>query len=365
MMPYWSEAFGNPSSPHGLGADAESVLRRCRQLGLKLLSGGQGQLLFTSGGTESNNLAIQGSAGMAVQPGHLITTAIEHASVAHTMEHLERLGWEVTVLPADGFGHVNPKDLRHALRPETRLVSIMWVNNEVGSVQPMEALVAIIRQYNQEHRLQIRLHVDGVQALCRIPMDLSSLGADMVSFSGHKIGGPKGTGLLWLRQGLTIRPLFFGGGQEHGLRSGTENMPGIVGITKALQLVTKEQPDSAVRWHQLRELLWQKVSSIPEIVRTSPNEGAPHILHVCFPKLPGEVFSQALSDRGVCVSTGSACSSHGPRSTVLTAMGIKESIAQGAIRFSFGEGVSQEAVEEAAQITREVAAALRSAYGRE
>ncbi len=362
MEPYWAQEFGNPSSPHGRGASAAGILRRCRQLCARLLQDTTAQIIFTGGGTEANNLALQGFARNQAQPGHAITTAVEHASVQETMAYLATIGWRVTVLPVDSHGRMDPRGLKAALAPDTRLVSIMWVNNELGTVNPIPEIAQIIQQYNTTERLKIQLHVDAVQAVGRVPMALQELSVDMLTLSGHKVGGPKGVGMLYLRQGLTLTPLLFGGGQEAGLRPGTENMPGIVGFAKALQLAVQRQPQAAAELQALREQLWRKLQQISDIVRITPTDGAPHILHVCIPGVKGEVMAQALEAQGVSAATGSACSTRLSRSPVLDAIGLPADLADGALRFSFGPGLSQNDVAAAAGIIVRTAAEIRAAY---
>ncbi len=362
MAPYWSTEFGNPSSPHALGARAEKMLRRCRQLCGKLLQDTTAQIVYTSGGTEANNLALQGFARIQDQPGHMIITAVEHASVKETAAYLEALGWRVTVLPVDGQGRLTVGALEASLTSETRLVSIMWVNNELGTVNPIREIAATIQAFNAAHRSKVRLHVDAVQAVGRIAVHLNDLAIDMASFSGHKIGGPKGIGMLWLRQGMTVAPLQFGGSQELGLRPGTENLPGIVGLSKALQLAVQRQPNTEAELGQLKDQLWQGLQKIPGIHRTTPQDGAPHILHVCIPGVRGEVMVQALASKGVSVSTGSACSTKLSHSHVLDAIGVAQDLAAGALRFSLGPGLSPAVMDQAAKICIDAAAEVRPAY---
>ncbi len=363
MAPYMTDQFGNPSSPHGLGARAEKVLRRCRKLCTELLGNPAGQVVFVSGGTEANNTALQGFTRLQDAPGHLITSTIEHPSTAETVSYLERQGWEVTRLAVDGSGRFDSEQLSRSLQADTRLVSVMWVNNEIGSIFPIESICATIQDFNRRQGHNVQLHVDAVQVPGHLPLDLSQQPIDMLSLSGHKLGGPKGSGLLWLRRGLALTPLMFGGPQELGMRPGTENVPAIVGLTKALQLAVQEQQQRSRHTAALREELWNSLADIEGIVRTTPAEAAPHILHVCVPGIRGEVMTQSLDEHGIAISTGAACSSKQEVSPVLKSIGLSETLAQGALRFSFGPDNTTACAAAAAAAVKQAVAEIRSAYG--
>ncbi|RFU66153.1 cysteine desulfurase [Peribacillus saganii] len=297
--------FGNPSSLHGLGANAEKLLSQARKQIAGLLSVKEAEVFFTSGGTEGNNIAIKGSVLSRSGRGkHIITTEIEHASVRAACEQLEaEFGFEVTFLKPDRDGKISPKDLKEALREDTILVSVMHVNNEVGSIQPIEDIGAILKEYPNA-----LFHVDHVQGAGKIPLNLKNSGIDLCTLSAHKFHGLKGTGIIFIKEGIRLFPLFSGGSQESGIRSGTENVAGAVSVAKALRMVTEDR-NSNNRLKEVNSYLRESLDAINGIEINSPAEAVSHILNFSLPGIKSEVFVHALEERNIYVSTTSACSS--------------------------------------------------------
>ena len=347
-----STDFGNPSSLHRKGVTAERIVARAREAVARAVDADPKEIVFTSGGTESNNLAIKGVLRALPRRGkHLVTTAIEHPSVLAVAAELEDEGYRVTRLAPGPQGVISAADVSRHLAPDTVLVSIMMVNNEVGAVQPVAEVARMLARARPAGPRPF-LHVDAVQALGRIPLDGLSRHADLASFSGHKLGGPKGVGALFIRSGVALRPLLVGGGQESGRRSGTENVPGIAGMGLAVSLALAELPAALQTMGELRRrLIDGALSSIEDARLNGPvstvgpgfsgeadqPSSAPHIVNFSFPGAPGEVLLHCLEEEGVYVATGAACSSHrrGP-SHVLEAMGIEPAVADSSIRVSLG-----------------------------
>ncbi|MBC7242425.1 MAG: cysteine desulfurase NifS [Anaerolineae bacterium] len=340
MMPYFTEHAGNPSSIHMFGQRAKRALDEARRTVADVLGAKPAEIYFTSGATESNNIAIQGAAKSYAMFGrHLITSAFEHHAVLHTFQALEKQGFQVTYLPVDEQGLVRPEEVEKALRPDTILVSIMLANNEVGTVQPIQEIAGILR------RRGILFHTDAVQAVGKIPVNVRELGVDMLSLTAHKFYGPKGVGALYVREGVEIAPLFFGGHQEGVLRPGTQNVPGIVGLAAALRLACQEMKDEGARMRRLRDLLEQSITErIPDVhVNGHPDKRLAHISNVSFAGLDGEALLLALDMQGIAVSTGSACTAGSTEpSHVLRAMGVDPLWARGSIRFSLGRDTTEE-----------------------
>jgi len=340
MMPYFAEHAGNPSSIHVFGQRAKRALDEARRTVADLLGAKPAEIYFTSGATESNNIAIQGAAKSYAMFGrHLITSAFEHHAVLHTFQALEKQGFQVTYLPVDEQGLVRPEEVEKALRPDTILVSIMLANNEVGTVQPIREIAGILR------RRGILFHTDAVQAVGKIPVNVRELGVDMLSLTAHKFYGPKGVGALYVREGVEIAPLFFGGHQEGALRPGTQNVPGIVGLAAALRLACQEMEEESARLRRLRDLLEQSIiERIPDVhINGHPDKRLAHISNVSFAGLDGEALLLALDMQGIAVSTGSACTAGSTEpSHVLRAMGVDPLLARGSIRFSLGRDNTEE-----------------------
>lgn len=326
--------FGNPSASHGLGLAAEKAVRRAREQVAGVLGAAPEEIVFTSGGTEANNLALKGVARAMRRRGrHIITSAVEHPSVLNACRQLEEEGFEVTYLPVNAHGLVAPERVAAALRPDTILVSIMHVNNEVGAVQPVEAIGRILAQRPQK----VYFHVDAVQSFARLPLKPASWNIDLLSASAHKIHGPKGVGALYVRRQTRLVPLMGGGDQEMGLRPGTENVPGIVGFGVAAALAAEEAAEATRRMAALRQRLWEGISrALPQARYNGPplEAAAPHILNVSF-GVRAEVLLHSLEAVGIYVSSGAACHSRRPDpSHVLKAMGLAGQDLESAIRFS-------------------------------
>lgn len=331
--------FGNPSSLHQLGVDAHQVLTKARVQVASLLSVQPEEIFFTSGGTESNNWAIKGTAiEKSVFGKHIITTKIEHPSVLQTCKQLERFGFEVTYLDVDSKGIVNVEQLKESLRKDTILVSVMAVNNEVGAIQPIAEIAQVLEEYPSIH-----FHVDAVQAL-ESARKLLALGRiDLLSLSAHKFHGPRGVGIMYKKFGRKIQALLTGGGQEKGERSTTENLPGIVATTKALRMALEEKSVTS----ELRSQLWKELVTKPEIRIFSPEDGASHVLCFAIKGVRGEVVVHAFENHGIYISTTSACSSKkADSSSTLYAMDVPTEWATGAVRVSFSNDNTKEEVEQ-------------------
>ena len=331
--------FGNPSSLHQLGVDAYQVLTKARTQVASLLSVLPEEIFFTSGGTESNNWAIKGTAlEKSVFGKHIITTKIEHPSVIQTCKQLERFGFEVTYLDVDSNGIVNVDQLKESLRKDTILVSVMAVNNEVGAVQPIAEIAKVLEEYPSIH-----FHVDAVQAVERASQLLSIGRIDLLSLSAHKFHGPRGVGIMYKKFGRKIQALLTGGGQEKGERSTTENLPGIVATTKALRMALEEKSVTG----ELRSQLWKELATKPEIRIFSPEDGASHVLCFAIKGVRGEVVVHAFENHGIYISTTSACSSKkADSSSTLYAMDVPTEWATGAVRVSFSNDNTKEEVEQ-------------------
>lgn len=340
--------YGNPSSIHKLGIDAERMLTKARDLIARLLETSPDEIVFTSGGTESNNLAVLGTALQYGGRGkHLITTAIEHASVYETFQYLERSGYEVSYVSPDSTGKVSAQSVLEAVRDDTILVSVMHVNNEIGTIQPIEQIGRALQQNRR-----VLFHVDAVQSVGKIPVSPKQWGIDLLSVSAHKIRGPKGVGLLYKRKGIQLQPILLGGGQEGGLRSGTENVPGIVGFAKAFRMTMERREGAAARMAGLRSRLLSHFPHISGLVYNgseSDADMAPHIVHFSAPGIKSEVFVHALEEHDMYISTKSACSSGEDRpSRVLLALGADHSRASSGLRVSFSADHTPEQIDKLA-----------------
>ena len=339
--------FGNPSSLHQLGVDAYQVLTKARAQVASLLSVQPEEIFFTSGGTESNNWAIKGTAlEKSVFGKHIITTKIEHPSVIQTCKQLERFGFEVTYLDVDSKGIVSIDQLKESLRKDTILVSVMAVNNEVGAVQPIAEIAKVLEEYPSIH-----FHVDCVQAVERASQLLSIGRIDLLSLSAHKFHGPRGVGIMYKKFGRKIQALLTGGGQEKGERSTTENLPGIVATTKALRMALEEESVTG----ELRSQLWKELATKSEIRIFSPEDGASHVLCFAIKGVRGEVVVHAFENYGIYISTTSACSSKkGDSSSTLYAMDVPTEWATGAVRVSFSNDNTKEEVEQFIEVLHQL-----------
>jgi cysteine desulfurase len=351
------ENYGNPSSIHARGVAAEKLLDEARRSIAQLLQCREEEICFTSGGTEANNLALKGAAYRWRRRGnHIITTQIEHPSVLNCCRRLEEEGFTVTYLPVDEQGYVDLEQLERALRKETILVSIIHVNNEIGTIQPVEKIGALIKSRHP----RALYHVDGVQSFAKIPTPVQRWQADLYSCSAHKIHGPKGAGALWVRKGVSLQPLFQGGDQEQGLRPGTENTPAIAAFGLAARLCAAQMAENAARLYHLKEKLCRELEEAGVefyINGPPPAEAAPHVLNLSFPGIKAEVLLRLLEAREIYVSPGSACHSRRPDpSHVLTAIGLEEARLSGALRFSFSSFNDEEEMERVAEA---IAAGIR------
>lgn len=345
--------YGNPSSIHAYGREARKIIDEARNVIAKSIHANFNEIIFTSGGTEADNMALIGTAYANKDKGkHIITTAIEHHAVLHTCEFLEQNGFEVTYLPVDKTGRVSVEDVKNALRDDTILVSVMFANNEVGTIQP----IAEIGQLLSEH--QAYFHTDAVQAYGLLPIDVKKMHIDLLSVSAHKINGPKGIGFLYENTGVRLQPYFYGGEQERKRRAGTENVPGIAGLKKAVEIIQKDRQKKYDFYEQLREKFIQRLKeeSINFKINGSESNYLPHIINVSFPGTDVEAFLVNLDLEGISASSGSACTAGSLEpSHVLRAMyGSESDELFNSIRFSFGLGVTLEDVEDIAKITAKV-----------
>ncbi len=348
--------YGNPSSMHHKGFKAEQYLNEAKSILARSLGVEQKEIFFTSGGTEANNLALTGAAlaGRRTRR-HIIASCIEHASVYNTLAFLEDEGFEVTWLPVDSRGIVDLHVLKEALRPDTLLVSVMAVNNEIGAVEPVEDIGRIVKAFDPG----ILFHTDCIQAYGKMVLRPGRWKADMLSVSGHKIHGPKGIGFLYIKTGTKIKPLIWGGNQQKGIRSGTENMPGIAGLGRAADLIYTDHEDKIRKIGELKAHFIQRVTN--EIPETFDHSGeAPHISSISFPGVRSEVLLHALEDRGIYVSAGSACSSNKPEvSGTLKGIGLKKDHYESTLRFSFSVCNTMEEVDETVEALKDLLPMLR------
>lgn len=334
-----TQNFGNPSSVHGFGQQARAAVDRARREVAALINARPNEIVFTSGGTEGNNLALRGICEASTQR-HIITSAIEHPSVRGVCSALEQRGWEVTRLPVYENGIVRVEDVRAALRPDTVLVSVMLANNEIGTIQPVSEIGELIREQRTNGQKHLYLHTDAVQAAGRMALNAEELGCDLLTMSAHKLYAPKGVGALYVRRGVRLVGQNIGGHQERERRAGTENVPGIVAFGEAARLAREELHERTTHDAQLRDSLERKVmSTIPDIVLNGDrNKRLPHLSNISFRYIEGEGLLINLDLQGVAVSTGSACSSGTLEpSPVIRALGVDDEIARGSIRFSFGK----------------------------
>lgn len=351
MAPFLGERFGNPSGHYEAGRIAQEALDEARATVARCLNARTSEILFTSGGTEAINTAMLGIAYAMRRAGagaHVITTAIEHHAAIHAAQFLEELGFEVTTLGCDGFGRVSAAAFERALRPDTVLANVMLANNEVGTIEPVAELAGILREYAARQRHRVMLHTDAVQAPGWTAVDVQALGIDALSLSSHKFGGPKGSGALFLRRATPFHPLLLGGGQEMQKRAGTENVAGIVGTAKALELASAGVAERASRVRALRERLREgALAAVPGAETNGCQENClPNNLNVSFEGIEGDDLVARLDARGIAASTGSACSNAmWEPSHVLLAMGVPIRRAAGSVRFSLGEGTTEADIE--------------------
>ena len=339
------EDYGNPSSMHAKGVEAEKYIKEAKEALARLWKVKEKEIFFTSGGTESDNLALIGTARANQRAGkHLITSAIEHPAIINTMRYLEEEGFRVTYLPVDRYGRIRLDALRNALCEDTLLVSVMYVNNEVGSVQPIQEAAGIVKAYNKN----IVFHVDAVQGFGKYRIYPKRLKVDLCSISGHKIHGPKGIGALYIDEKVKIRPIVFGGEQQKNIRSGTENVPGIAGLSLAARMIYENLDEKVERMRALKQHF---ISGVTQIENTAVHglfdeTSAPHIISVGFAGIRSEVLLHALEDKGIYVSSGSACSSNHPQvSGVLKGIGASSEFLDATLRFSMSEFTTKEEID--------------------
>lgn len=359
MLETMDVEYGNPSSMHIKGVQAENYLRNARNTIAKQLKCESKEIIFTSGGTESNNLALLGLALANKRAGnHIITTGIEHASVYNPVLYLQDLGFRVTFLKVDARGKVDLQHLRESLDEDTILVSTMAVNNEIGAVEPIEEIAAIIKEYNGEHDKNILYHVDAIQAFGKRILYPKRIGIDAMSMSGHKIHGPKGSGALFVDSRAKIKPVLYGGGQEKGLRSGTENTAAIAGMGKATEIMYNRIEENNHKMQLVKDALIQGATQMEGVTDNSGE--SPHIASLSFRGVRSEVLLHALEDKGIYVSAGSACSSNHPAiSGVLTAIGLDKDLLESTLRFSFCEYNTVEEAEYTVNVLKELLPMLR------
>ncbi|MBZ5686741.1 MAG: IscS subfamily cysteine desulfurase [Acidobacteriia bacterium] len=355
MRPFFGERFGNASSIHHHGQETRAAVEDARESVADLLGCSAAEIVFTSGGTESDNLAI---AGWVAAGDHVITSSIEHHAVLHACKHQEKIGCDVTILPVDGRGLIDPSDIRRALRPNTKLISVMLANNETGVLQPVEEIGKIASEAS------VLFHTDAVQAAAKVPIKVRQIGCDALSISGHKIHAPQGVGALYVKKGTRIQPLFHGGRHERSRRAGTENVPGIVGLGKAAQ-IAKEALDrgDVLQMAAMRDRLEQGI--LAQVDEAGVNgEGAsrvPNTTNIHFDHIEGEALVIALDLKGLAVSTGAACSSGAIEpSHVLIAMGLRPDQARASIRFSLGKQTTEAEIDFALALVPETVARLRA-----
>jgi len=360
MLPYLTELFGNPNSIHSLGREARKAVDEAREKIAEVLCCHPAELVFTSGGTESDNLALRGVAEAYRHRGnHIVTTAIEHHAVLHTCKALQERGFTVTYLPVDEFGLVTPEQVAEAVTDRTILVSVMHANNEIGTIEPIAEIVTAVK----EKRPDILVHTDAVQTVGHIPVDVQALGVDLLSFSAHKFYGPKGVGGLFVRKGVRLLPQLTGGGQERNRRSGTENVAGIVGMAKALELAVAEMPMELPRLQALRdELIEGVLSHIPDSrLNGHPRKRLPHNANFSFRGVEGETLLLQLDMHGIAASSGSACTSGSLEpSHVLLALGLSHEWALGSLRLTLGRFTTREHIQRVLAVLPPIVEKLRA-----
>ncbi len=355
MLPYFTETYGNASSLHSEGTEAKEALEQSREQVAGLVGADSSEIVFTGSGTESDNLAVMGTA-MRHGSGHIITSQIEHPAVLRTCEHLEKQGFDISYLPVDEHGMVNPADVGAAIQDDTVLVSVMHANNEIGTVEPLREITSVAHDHD------VPVHTDAVQTVGKIPVDVDDLHVDMLSLSAHKIYGPKGVGALYIREGSsTPEALFHGGGHEHGLRSSTENIPGIVGLGMACRLAGERTEKDHEHMRTLRDRLIQEVLDIEEsYLNGHPTRRLPNHAHFRFTAVEGESLLLSLDEEGIAASTGSACSSKKLQAShVLLAIGLDEVEAHGSLRLTLGRNTTRDDIDYVLEVLPGIVTRLR------
>jgi len=360
MLPYFDVEYGNPSSIHQFGRKAKNAIQKARKQVAALVGAEPNEILFTSGGTESNNTILNGVVklqGSEPDRNHIITSSIEHEAILRPCKEFENAGIKITYLPVDEHGLINPDDIAKSINEKTTIVSIMLANNEVGTIQPIKEISKICNKY------QIPLHTDAVQAAGKIPINVKELGVDALSISSHKINGPKGVGVLFLKKGLTINPQILGGGQENGLRSGTENVASMVGFGKACEIAKDKLSDNISHFQTLHSSILSKiVKEIPHVkLNGHPEKRIFNNIHLTFLGVNGEDLIIKLDEHGIAASTGSACSVHTQKAShVLKAMGFNHEQITGSLRLSFGYMNTLDEINQTVEVLKKVISELRS-----
>ena len=361
MLPYFQTFFGNPSSIHGTGREGARAVEGVRRKVAEILGAEPSEIHFTSGGTESDNWGIRGAAGACRDRGHhIVTTAIEHHAVLHTCDALEKEGFQITRLPVDPDGRVSPQSVEKAITPHTVLLSVMMANNEIGTIEPVEEIGGIAREHG------VLFHTDAVQAIGALPVNVKTLNVDLLSFSAHKFHGPKGVGALYVKRGTPLHSLIQGGAQERGRRPGTENVPGIVGLGKAMEIASERMEENAGRMRMLRDRLINGVlTEIPDVrLNGHPTLRLPNNCNFSFPGVESEALLLRLDLEGIACSGGSACTSGSlDPSHVLQAIGLSRELAQGSIRMTLGPENTEEEVRTTLHTLKRIVADLRNLRG--
>lgn len=357
MLPYYTKFYGNPSSLYDMGLEAKAGIDKARERVAKLINADSREIFFTSCGTEADNWVLEGASDALRRKGnHIITSRIEHHAILHTCEYLEKHGFEITYLDVDSEGFVHPETLEKAIRPETVLISIMMVNNEIGTIQPIKELAAVAKKHG------VLFHTDAVQGLGNVPIDVKDLGVDFLSMSAHKIYGPKGIGALYMRRGIRISTFMHGGAQESKKRAGTENTAGIVGFGKAAEMAMEGLSEHIRHSTDLRNYFWEKIeSNISGVQLNGPKDRRhPGNLNISFDYIEGEAILLLLNGNGISVSTGSACSSKSlAPSHVLDAIGVSITKMNGTIRFTVGDFTTREDIDYVVDVLIKVVERLR------
>lgn len=357
MIPYFTEHFGNPSSIYSLSRETKKAIDKARDRVAKAINAESNEIFFTGGGSEGDNWALKGIAFAHKNKGnHIITTTIEHHAILHACEYLEKHGFEVTYLPVDEYGLINIEDLKKAITDKTILVSIMFANNEIGTIQPIKEIGRICREK------KVLFHTDAVQAVGNVNIDVKEMNIDLLSMAAHKIYGPKGTGALYIRKGIKIDNLVHGGGQERSRRAGTENVAGIVGLGKAIELATENMEAHSKKLTELRDRLIEGLLKVPYSRLNGPvgENRLPGNANICFRFIEGEAILLLLDHAGICASSGSACTSGSlDPSHVLLAIGLPHEIAHGSLRLSLGDGTTVEEVDYVIETVEKVVKRLR------
>lgn len=358
MLPYFAENYGNPSSIYSLSRTTRNAIENAREILAKAIGADPKEIVFTSGGSESDNFALKGIAHALKDNGnHIITSQIEHHAVLYTCKYLEKNGYEITYLPVDNDGIVDLDELERAIRPDTILISIMHANNEIGTIQPIQQIGEIARKH------RVKFHTDAVQTFGHIPINVDDLNVDLLSLSGHKFYGPKGVGALYIRKGTKITPLIHGGDQERRRRASTENVPGIIGLGKAAELALAIMDKEAERQSQLRDEFIQTIlKNIPDArLNGHPAKRLPNNVNISFEGIEGESILLNLDMEGIAASTGSACSSSSLEpSHVLLSIGLTHEFAHGSVRFSLGKHTKQEELDHVAEVLPGIVKKLRA-----